>query len=215
MGSRKVALLVWALSVLPSFGYSQLAQLNVDSLTKIAMHFDFNLSRKDSSFDSNSQGMKYFYYDENDLQRKATTVDAKHRIISIMNTDEDGNLDGVGIEIYETGALKTLSLFTHGLGVAYVFGPNAQMVEWYFSWTGRSFIRQQSFYNNGVLYHDSWDLGAIWIDYGYHSNGKLEHRGLMLDNKPVGTWVYYNEQGKRTKTKVFDDTPTPSSITGP
>jgi hypothetical protein len=91
--------------------------------------------------------------------------------------------------------------FTGTWVIYYVNGVKANEIELR---NGRYHGRQRSYHSNGRLHVQQHytNQGADSEDTVYYDSGQLMYRGWIENSKPVGTWIYYNEDGsERSRTE--------------
>lgn len=181
-------------------------------------------------FDSlgNIIGIAYF---KNNLQHGETKLYYPNGILKEESYWKNGLLNGLSKVYYITGILNEESKWKEGKkdGEALIYYENGNLQQkgnWVSGKQEGLFI---TFYENGDTlqkgnfikgekngffrtYHEHNKIYSI-IQYEndlqsgettyYYKSGIVEQYGLFKDNKPIGSWKFYNDKGELIKSKEF------------
>ena len=113
------------------------------------------------------------------------------------------------VEFYDDGKPKINELFTKVNGELVIYGYEELYNSGKLKITGKYNLAKhreglwESFYEDG----SSWSIGSFTngIESGekrvWYPNGKLRYKGEMKGDKPVGSWEFWDEKGRKTIKK--------------
>lgn len=120
----------------------------------------------------------------------------------IETTYKDGNMDGPYSEEFESGGLKSKGDHASGKqqGPWKTWHPNGQLESESVFADGHELPGWKRYFPDGKL---SERLGTDGIYESFHPNGIRSCVGAKGPKGRTGSWVWYDEQGRREKTGVF------------
>jgi uncharacterized protein len=163
-----------------------------------ASKIDFFIGKIDTSFYGDNKIEKIFIYDSLQRRRKVISYYKYGQIESIYNFLGD-DLDGVSVSFYETGALRSYSLYKNDKGFCFEYYEAGRLKEHYQAISGTYVGYRATYCSNGVLYQETFYNKPNYLSKGYHCDGSLRFEGNIVDFKEDGVWKYYNEKGKVIK----------------
>lgn len=110
------------------------------------------------------------------------------------------------IEFFGSGEPKINELFTSHNGELVLYGYEELYLSGEIKITGKYTANRkrdglwESFYENGTL----WSIGSFsnGIESGekrvWYPDGKLRYKGNIKNDKPVGSWQFWDEKGQKT-----------------
>ncbi|MCL2246238.1 MAG: carboxypeptidase regulatory-like domain-containing protein [Lentimicrobiaceae bacterium] len=81
------------------------------------------------------------------------------------------------------------------------------LITWFFYYDNGNLEKQYTTKSLGGRYgYGGTEHDGYYMDYQeFYENGKIKAKGNLFNNDSVGTWYFYNEEGRNTGKKVYED----------
>jgi len=190
---------------------------------------NYDVFKVDTQYYDTGQPHKLFYYDTTNALRKTTIFSDSGNLKTIVNRNKKDELDGMLLSLYETGELKSFSIYNNNTGFSYTYYKNGRIKIYSQSKDTYPIGYEATFCSEGSLYYEAFHDSADYIQEAYHCNGDLRFKGRMLNEEEEGMlgyrilnqrkdgiWKYWDEdgnlieeehweKGELIERKVFED----------
>jgi antitoxin component YwqK of YwqJK toxin-antitoxin module len=220
---KKIISLVFVVSLTtPIIGQNVVANAMIEMDKRLT---NYEILKVDTEYYATAEAHKLFYYDIDGNLRKTIELYKMGQFKSIFNRNKDSHSDGLSLDFYKNGTIKSYGISNDRTGFSYQYYESGRIKKYSQSrgtyYTGYS----SSYCSEGELYSEIFYDSLDYVKRGFHCNGSLRFKGRIINNEgKEGKWEYWNkdsflikeqewEKGKLIKEEEFESPPnsTPSS----
>ena len=170
-----------------SYSQSEVAKAMIEMDKRMS---NYVVSKIDTQFYETGEIFKLFYYDTTSSLRKTIVFTGSGRLKRIVNRNKKDELDGLLLELFESGEIKSFSIYNNRTGIGYEYYENGRIKSYYQRKDTYPIGYAATFCSGGSLYYEAFNDSTDYIQEAYHCDGSLRFKGRMLNEEEEGLWGY-------------------------